>query len=191
VDVLEITPVTPRGNRKLLVIGKLFTRLIMALAMPDEKAETVSQLILDRWVTVFGPKEQLLSDKGRNFVGEVLENLCKKVGTRRIFTSASYPQTNGFVERYNLTLCSELRRHLITDEDWDFMLALAQFRYNSARHAATGMTPCRAVFGLDAFEYDCGLSSVSETETAACSSVSEQITIENIWRKDCWRFIRS
>jgi hypothetical protein len=46
---------------------------------------------------------------------------------------------------------------LITDEDWDFTLALAQFRYNSTRHAATGMTPYRAVFGSDAFEFDCGL----------------------------------
>jgi transposase InsO family protein len=162
VDVLEMTPVTPRGNRKLLVIGEMFTRFIMALAMPDEKAETVSLFLLDRWVTVFGPKEQLLSDKGRNFVGGVLENLCKKVGTRKIFISASYPQTNGFVERYNLTLCSEIRRHLITDEDWDVTLALAQFKYNSAMHAATGMTPYRAVFGSDAFEYDCGLSRVSE-----------------------------
>jgi hypothetical protein len=31
VDVLEMTPVTPRGNRKALVIGDMFTRFIMAL----------------------------------------------------------------------------------------------------------------------------------------------------------------
>jgi Integrase core domain len=157
VDVLEMTPVTPRGNRKVLVIGDMFTRFIMALAMPDEKAETVSRLPFDRWVTVFGPPEQLLSDQGRNFVGGVIEHLCKKVGTRKIFTSAYHPQTNGFIERYNRTLCTELRRHLITDEDWDVTLALAQFRYNSTRHAAKGMTPYRAVFGSDAFEFDCGL----------------------------------
>jgi transposase InsO family protein len=65
VDVLEMTPVTPRGNRKVLVIGDMFTRFIMALAMPDDKAETVSLLLVDRWVTLFGPPEQLLSDQGR------------------------------------------------------------------------------------------------------------------------------
>jgi transposase InsO family protein len=83
----------------VLVIGDMFTRFIMALAMPNEKAETVSRSFLDRWVTVFGPPEQLLSDQGSNVVGGVIEHLCKKVGTRKIVTSAYHPQTNGFIER--------------------------------------------------------------------------------------------
>jgi hypothetical protein len=37
VDVLEMTPVTLRGNQKVLVIGDKFTRFIMALEMPQEK----------------------------------------------------------------------------------------------------------------------------------------------------------
>jgi hypothetical protein len=94
---------------------------------------------------VFGPPEQLLSDQGRNFVGGVIEHLCNKVGTRKIFTSAYHPQTKGFVERYNRTLCTELRRHLMTEEEWDVTLALAQFKYNSTRHAATGMIPTARV----------------------------------------------
>jgi hypothetical protein len=34
---------------------------------------------------------------------------------------------------------------------------MAQLRYNLSCHAATGMTPYRAIFGSNAFEFDCCL----------------------------------
>jgi transposase InsO family protein len=128
VDMLEMTSVTRRGNRKVLVIGDMFSRFVMAIATKDEKADTVAKAIFERWIYVFGPPERLLSDRGRNFTADVIENLCKRVGTKKICTSAYHPQTNGFVERYNQTLCRELRRHLIDDKDWDVTLSMAQFR---------------------------------------------------------------
>jgi hypothetical protein len=36
-------------------------------------------------------------------------------------------------------------------------LEMAQLRYNLSCHAATGMTPYRATFGSNAFEFDCCL----------------------------------
>ena len=38
------------------------------------------------------------------------------------------------------------------DADWDENIALACFRYNTGISAATGMTPYKAVFEIDAFE---------------------------------------
>jgi hypothetical protein len=63
----------------------------------------------------------------------------------------------GHVCVFHTTLCKELRRHLIDDEDWDMTLSMAQLRYNLTCHAATGMTPYRAIFGSNAFEFDCCL----------------------------------
>jgi hypothetical protein len=31
------------------------------------------------------------------------------------------------------------------------------FRYNATQHAATGMTPYKAVLGSEVFEFDCGV----------------------------------
>jgi hypothetical protein len=39
-----MTPVARRGNRKVLVVGDMFSRFIMAVAMKDEKAETVARI---------------------------------------------------------------------------------------------------------------------------------------------------
>jgi hypothetical protein len=60
-------------------------------------------------------------------------------------------------QRYNRTLSMELRRNLLDEEDWDLSLSMAVFRYNATQHAATEMTPYKAVLGLEVFEFDCGL----------------------------------
>jgi hypothetical protein len=46
----------------------------MAIAMKDENSESVARIIFEKWITVFGPLEYLLSDRGRHFLGELIEN---------------------------------------------------------------------------------------------------------------------
>jgi hypothetical protein len=58
-DVLEMSPVTERGNRKVLVIGGMFSRYVVAVPMSDESADTAARVFFDRWVSVIGPPEQL------------------------------------------------------------------------------------------------------------------------------------
>jgi transposase InsO family protein len=75
------------------------------------------------------------------------------IRSKKLFTSAYHPQTNGFIERYNRILSTELRRHLLDEEDWDLSLSMAVFRYNAMQHAATEMTPYKAVLGSEVFEF--------------------------------------
>jgi hypothetical protein len=79
------------------------------------------------------------------------------LGQKKVFTSAYHPQTNEFIERYNRTLSTELRRHLLDEEDWDLRMSMAVFRNNATQHAATGMTSYKAVLGWEVFEFDCGV----------------------------------
>jgi hypothetical protein len=60
-------------------------------------------------------------------------------------------------ERYNRTQSTELRKHLLDEEDWDLSLSMAVFRYNATLHASTGMTPYKAMLESEVFEFDCGL----------------------------------
>lgn len=71
-DVQTITPRTSRGNIKVLAMVDIFTRYVRARAIPDEKAETIAQVLLEEWIGVFGPMEWLLSDEGPNMVGKVM-----------------------------------------------------------------------------------------------------------------------
>ena len=97
--------------------------------------------------------ERLLSDGGTNLVGNVIKSLTSILGVGRMQTYPLHPQANGTVERWNRTLARDLASFMATgDADWDEHIALACFRYNTGVCAATGMTPYKAVFGVDAFE---------------------------------------
>jgi Integrase core domain len=81
-DVLEMSPETKRGNRKVSVIGDMFSRYVVAVPISDKSDDTVARVFIDRWVSVFGPPEQLLTDLGPNFKSGVTAEMCRLIGTK-------------------------------------------------------------------------------------------------------------
>jgi RNase H-like domain found in reverse transcriptase/Integrase zinc binding domain len=47
-DVLEISPESKRGNQKVLVIGNMFSRYIVAVPISDESPDTMARVFFDR-----------------------------------------------------------------------------------------------------------------------------------------------
>lgn len=131
----------------------MFSWYVRAKAIPDEKAGTIVRVLVEEWISVFGPMEQLLSGGGTNLVGKVVEDLSAMLGVDRMQTYRIHPQANGIIERWNRTLEWDLASFMATgDADWDEHLALACYRYNTGVCAATGMSPYKAVFGIEACE---------------------------------------
>jgi transposase InsO family protein len=157
IDVMEVSPTSRQGNKKVIVIGDLFSRYVVAVAVADESAKTVARVLFERWVAIFCVPEALLSNRGRELCCKVTTELCDCMGTGSLLTSASHTQSNGFIERYNRTLAMELRHHNLEETNWDEHLTMTTFQYNATEQAATGITAFHAVFGTDAFEFDCGL----------------------------------
>ncbi|CAF2891386.1 unnamed protein product, partial [Rotaria sp. Silwood2] len=61
-----------------------------------------------------------------------------------------HPQTNGTIERFNLTLERQVAK--LTDQcinDWDSHLKSITFAYNTGRHDATQFSPYQLQFGRD------------------------------------------
>jgi hypothetical protein len=94
----------------------------------------------------FGPRKGVF--------GKVLDHMCKIMGIKKVFTSPYHPQTDGFVERLNRTLCKDLTSFVTSEEDWEEHVAMACFRYNTSVHEATGSSPIEAMFGVKAFDFD-------------------------------------
>jgi transposase InsO family protein len=114
------------------VIGDVFSQFKMAIAVPAETAAAISEVLFERWIAVFGSPVRLWSDQGKEFVSEVVQNLCARVATEKNFTSPYAPQTDGMVERFNGTLCRDLEKFVTHEEDWDRYLAFAVFCYNAS-----------------------------------------------------------
>jgi transposase InsO family protein len=140
VDVLGPLPKTSRGNQYVLCICDRFSKMSIAVAMPDQTASTVARELVDRWIAPFGIPITILSDNGPCFASKFFQVLNNVLGVKHVFTSAYRPTTNGQVERWNATLVDMLT-HLTREKDWDRSLGIACVAYNSSVHSTTGYAP--------------------------------------------------
>lgn len=176
-DLLTISPRTPRGFEKVLVVADLFSRFTVAIPVADETAKTVAQGFLDAWIAPFGPPESLLTDNGPAFRAEFLGRLTQLLGIQKIFTLAHNPKANGVVERYNRTLCGLLAGIMADHESligWDIFLPLAVHAYNASRHASLGgMTPFELMFGRNPNEFSQSILPETELQEEQSDGIQE------------------
>lgn len=149
-DILGPLPVTPRGNKYLLVGVEYCTRWPMAWALPDQTAQTIADAFVGGYVLDKGAPERLLTDQGRNFSSRLLKDVCSILGTKKVRTSPYHPQTDGMVEGFNRTIAAMLSQ--VVDEnhsDWDLHIPSVLAAYRVAPHAATGFSPFFLMYGRD------------------------------------------
>ena len=104
-------------------------------------------------VPYFGTPRRLLSNRGREFVGEVWGKLTRSLGIQRLLTSPYHPEGNSINERSHRTINNMLRAHLLdgtpsltwVDKIHGIMLALNAMAHEphgfSASMIATGREP--------------------------------------------------
>lgn len=149
VDVLQL-PLTVRGNKYVVVFIDYFTKWPEAFAVPDQKMETIAKLFVEQIVCRHGIPEELLSDRGANFLSALVEDICKLLGVRKINTSGYHPQTDGLVEKFNSTLVNMIAKSCdISDRDWDDHLDYLLFAYRASAQESTKESPFFMMYGRD------------------------------------------
>ena len=130
------------GCRFVLVFVDQFTKWVELCPTKDQLAPTVIRLFYERIVCRHGAPSFLLSDRGPQFKSHAVEAVCAAFGVRKIFSSAYYPQGDGFAERFMRTLnnsLSILARKSV--RNWSSLVPGIQLGYNASQHAATGHSP--------------------------------------------------
>jgi len=142
-------PPDESGNKYILVAIDCFTRFTELRATPTASAQDAATCLLDIFGRYGAPK-YLRSDQGSQFASSVISSLLHGIGSRRQFTIAYRPQSNGIVERVN----GEVLRHLraiVMDRrvlpTWSAYLPLVQRIINSTKHAGIGAAPSELLFG--------------------------------------------
>jgi len=115
VYILEPIPATNAGNRFILVIPDRFSKLTKCVALRRITAISVASAMIDVCVAHYGPPDRILSDQGPQFMPKFFTAVMKVLGTETVRSTASHPQTNGQVERYNRTMATQLQ-HYVTDD---------------------------------------------------------------------------
>ena len=150
IDVAGPLPKTSKGNRFIVVISDYFTKWTQAFAIKDQEATTISNILVNEVVSLFGVPRMLHSDKGSNFESKVFSEMCKILNIDKTRATTRRPQSDGMVERNIKTIKSMLTAFVNkSQKNWDKYLPLLMMAYRSSVHESTGMSPCSMMLGRE------------------------------------------
>ena len=90
-----------------------YSRYTILVPASNHTASTVSDSLLRHVIPYFGTPRRILSDCGREFVGDVWGKLMHSLGVQRVLTSPYHPEGNAVNERSHRTMNNMLRAHLL------------------------------------------------------------------------------
>jgi hypothetical protein len=151
-DLLELDESEPYGvqqmtYRYILLFVDALSKFPIAVILPDKEMGGVAEGLW-RVISTFGAPAILVSDQGREFVNDVVGELCRLHGVERRITSGYRPMANGQVERFNRSLLLCLRKCTAENpRQWPAWVDYVLLTIRTAHHSATGMTPFSVMFG--------------------------------------------
>ena len=147
-DLLDVSVISAKGHRYILVVCDYFTKYTEAYPLKDKTARSVADALMDIWLPRYGFPLFLHSDQGKEFDNAMIHKLSKLLGTVKTKTTPYHPRSDGLVERFNRTLLAMLAMFVSQEHDnWDDLLPFMMLAYNTTVHMTTGFTPYRLVFG--------------------------------------------
>ncbi|CAF3557902.1 unnamed protein product [Rotaria sp. Silwood2] len=97
---------------------------------------------------IHGAAERFITDSGVHFKKTLMKTITTMMNSTHAFSASYHPQTNGQMERFNATFCTQLEKYYDENEDdWDDYLQSVVYAYNTGIHATTGFVPYELAFG--------------------------------------------
>ena len=152
VDIIgKIYPQSYSGMSVILVITDEFTKFAEAIALPDQKAQTVAQALVTQFFCKYGIPNTIHTDQGKNFMSGLLKEITQLLGIEKVIGTAYHPQSQGAVERCNRSL-KEMLMHYVQEDprQWDRFIPFVMQAYNTSPSATTLFTPYFLFFGREA-----------------------------------------
>ena len=129
-----------------------YSRHTILVPSSNHTASTVSEALLRHVVPYFGTPRRLLSDQGREFVGDVWGKLMHSLGIQRVLTSPYHPEGNAINERSHRTLNNMLRARLLegtSSKAWVEKVPGLMLTLNAMSHEPLGFSASMVVTGRE------------------------------------------
>ena len=139
------------GNTYILTVEDYLSKWPEAIPIPDSKAHTIATALLDHIISRHSAPRVILSDRGQNFLSEIVKELCNLFDTKKVHSSAYRPQTQGLVERWHSTLYHMLSKFVNTDQsNWDEYIPMCLFAYRTTPATeSTELSPFQILYGRE------------------------------------------
>ena len=149
-DIVGQLTETPRKNRYIICLIDFNTRWLEAKPLKNMRSETIADFFVNEILVRHGAVVRVLTDQGRNFCSEFMEEVYKFTKSQHLVTTPYKPSTNGLIERSIRTMRS-MMSHFIDENhsNWDLYLKYLVFAYNSSKQATTGETPFMLLYGRE------------------------------------------
>ena len=150
IDVTGPHPKSRNGFCYIVTVLDLFSKWAFAFPVRNHEAITVAHLLVDKVFSVFGIPQQLLSDRGPEFEGNLMRELCHALEIDKLRTTAYKPSTNGAIERFHRSLNALLGKVVSDNQrDWDQWIPAVLSAYHASPHDSTGFTPNYLMLGRE------------------------------------------
>jgi len=107
-DIVGPLPTTSQNNFYILIIH--LTKFSLAIPLKSFTAISVANAFLEHFIYSFGTLKAILTDRGSNFMSNLIKRFTKKFRIKQFKTTAFYPQANGALERSHLVLVEFLKQ---------------------------------------------------------------------------------
>ncbi len=148
VDALEVVE-TESGYKFVLAFLDCFTRWVELYAVKSLEAVEAAKCLIDL-IGRYGAPRELLSDRGSQFVNDIIAAVLHSVGSSHVLAMAYSHEENGRIERANKEILRHLRAfvmHSKVVDDWVDKLPFVQRIMNASVHTVTGYSPAALLFG--------------------------------------------
>lgn len=138
-----------QGNSVILSIVDRFSKAANFIALPKLLlAFQTAQLLTQHVIHIHGIPNDIVSDRGPQFISQVWKAFCKALGATPSLSSGFHPQTNGQAERANQFLEAALRCVAETNPiSWSQHLPWVEYTHNYLPSSATRLPPFEATLG--------------------------------------------
>ncbi|HEV7736493.1 MAG TPA: reverse transcriptase domain-containing protein [Chlamydiales bacterium] len=141
-DFIEQLPGSNGFTDILVIIDRLTKQAIFIPTHNTINAPELSKLFVTHVFSKHGVPSHVTSDRGSEFVSRFFRSLGTALDMKLHFTSGYHPEGDGQTERTNQTLEQYLRVYCnYQQSNWADLLPLAEFAYNNAPSATTGISP--------------------------------------------------
>ena len=145
-----ISPMSSRGNRFILTCIDMLTDFMVAVQIKDKSASTVCDTYRAHIYCTFGGGARILSDNGTEFKNEQMDELCKQLGSKRVYSPVHSPEANSRLEAWHRFFKACIAKHIRGNAaEWDEVVPLAAAAYNFFPCQATGESPFVLMFCRD------------------------------------------
>src|SRR3979490_7180 len=141
-DFIEQLPPSSGFTSILVIVCRLTKQSIFIPTVDTITSADLAKLFVLHVFSKHGVPSHVTSDRGSKFVSHFFRSLGKALDMHLHFTSGYHPEANGQTECVNQTLEQYLRVYCNYQQDnWSELLPLAEFAYNNAPNATTGISP--------------------------------------------------